>query len=301
MSDRHGVRQPLGASIIGQVVFYQLMVSRRVAWWRWTESFWKCCLAWGKQRAWVVSLTVNHHAMLAPLDDYWVTQWIRDAHAIQAITQMSTVLMSECPDLRVIELGSGVGFWEMICPLPQVPILGIEAEFEQFRLLNRNALYIDHFQTECAAIDTDSTTSAVSIDSDMNPLVRLSISELFHRHPAFQHANWLRLPLMDRVLESVDSLLGWAFVQQPIITIQWVQTPPTRIREIISKVVAAGYTRSLWVSPSIMIGVELGHAPLIDDLIISPQTRHGWLIHLFPPAFAHIADLIRGQWRSSIL
>ncbi|NDD66919.1 hypothetical protein EBZ35_04635 [bacterium] len=301
MSDRYGVRKPLGASIIGQLVFHQLVVSRRTPWWQWTESLWQAGLAWGKHRSWVVSMHVNHHAMLAPLGDYWVNEWIQDAHRIHPISQMSTVLLSECPDLRVIELGSGVGFWAMVCPLPQVPILGIEADFERFRLLNRNALYIDHFQTECAAIDTDSTTSAVSIDSDMNPLVRLSISELFHRHPSFQHANWLRIPLMDRVLESVDSLLGWAFVQQPMITLQWVKTPSHRIRDVLSNVMAAGYTRSLWISPSLMMGVELAHGSLIDDLIFSPQTRNGWLIHLFPPAFAHIPDLIRGQWRSSTL
>lgn len=298
MADLHGVRRSIGASLLGQFVFSQLLRSRQSKWWGWTERCWQLILKWGQFKGWVISLPVRDTTILAPIDDYWIQRWIQKESALSPISQLSLILSGELPSLCIIELGAGVGFWEIACPSTYPPILGIESDFDRFRLLNRNALYIDHFQTECASIDNDATTSAVSIDSDLNPMVTLSISELFHRHPSFQQANWLRIPLLDRVLESIDSILGWAYVQKPIITMQWIHIPTDRLSQLITRLKEAGYTRSLWVGDTVMMGIELSHTSLIDDLILGPRSKMGWIVHIFPPTYAHIADLLRGHWRA---
>lgn len=298
MGDLHSVRRSIGASLLGQFVFTQLLRSRQSKWWRWTGGVWQFILIWGRLKSWIISVPVHNTTILAPIDDYWIQRWIENETALTPLNQLSVILTSEIPTLCIIELGSGVGFWEIVCPSTYPPILGIESDFERFRLLNRNALYIDHFQTECATINTEATTSTVSIDSELNPMVTLSISELFHRHPSFQQANWLRIPLLDRVLDSIDSIFGWAYVQKPVITMQWLTIPNDRITQLMTRLKDAGYTRSLWVGTSVMMGIELSHTALIDDLILGPRSRTGWMVHFFPPAYAHIVDLIRGQWRA---
>jgi hypothetical protein len=298
--DVYRSRNPIRGSFAAQLVLdgYLKVQHSQV---RWLRPLFKLAIHLLGKTSRLVRYSVDGTELVLPLSHSLPLIRAILPDALRHHGRIATYVASKYPSLTGIIVGADTGVsLAVIRAQTTFPILAIEPNHTQHRLLNRNTLTSENVETECATIGNDALPKVDVAPLD-TPIITLSMSDILERHPRFTEARFLLLNMGGISPSVIDALVPYLETVQPILSIETTskKSLPTPFLELIFTLGTIGYQYTLLFNEfgQFMASFELSNRELLEELhryqLNAPQ--HGYTLTLFPSNDSDVARMARSE------